>query len=149
MMGMFCVFSRKCIFSMCIAKNKYRIEVNLLWGGFGGQLWRFEPVTLEQSHRIASGKSPGVVCDSFPPGRWAAEVVSSASGEKRESCRWKHAESADWVTHSLCSARAYQTKRQPADVRQARPAERAVRKERVDSFHTKKSKESIRPKLKE
>lgn len=51
-------------------------------GSYEGSL--FVPAALEHSHRIASGKSPGVVCDSFPPGRWAAEVVSSAFGEKKQ-----------------------------------------------------------------
>lgn len=41
------------------------------------------PVASEQSHRTASGRSPGAVRDSCAPGRWAAEVVSALLLEKR------------------------------------------------------------------
>lgn len=41
------------------------------------------PVALEHSHRIAFGKRPGVVRESFPPGRWAEEVVSLCLWRKK------------------------------------------------------------------
>lgn len=42
------------------------------------------PVASELSHRTAPGRSPGAVCDSCAPGRWAAEVVSALLLEKRK-----------------------------------------------------------------
>lgn len=107
-------------------------------------LWPWSPATEKKPLGKVQGLS--VTHSLLAGGR--SRMFPPPSEKKRESRRWKHAEKADWVTRSPCSARAYLTGRRPADVRLrggTRPVKRAVSKQRVNSLHTKQSKESICP----